>query len=292
MASHVRWYVNISKWTPKRDEWLKLTSCINRDEVDRINRYVFRDDSKASLIGCALIRSFLSQTVGRPSNEFSLTRTELGRPQVYRDFKDPKVLDFNVSHSGDYCVLAGVWSNLDNIEIRVGVDVTKIVEKKTKPELDRFLDLMSRREFLPSEWETVVKATDDRQKCINFTRLWCLKESFIKSIGLGLTFKLNRIVFEPESRWNYDCSSGRMLFGTEVLLDGQLAKSWQFVETALDNKHLVAVGYNLSLDSLEPDKCPFVEVTIDSLLDSLSPIVTDPNEDDWTKFLARQNKTN
>jgi 4'-phosphopantetheinyl transferase len=305
MVNHVRWYVNITKWRPTREEWLQLTSSIAREELERINKFVFQDDSKSSLMGCALIRKFLSDITSTPSSNIALTRTQRGRPEICQHYRQataktwPSMIDFNISHSGDFCVLAGVWSQRESPAIKVGVDVTKIVKKDSKPELDRFLDLMSRRPFTRAEWDSVEKATSDRQKCINFTRLWCLKESYIKAIGLGLAFKLQRIDFKFPERHKWDVSTSTLresvLDETTVMLDGQPATDWRFHETALDDEHIVALAYNISgtdtHGQLLPCKDTFQELSIQSIVESLSPL-REANHDDWTIFSSRSIRAN
>lgn len=302
MYKHVRWCFNVAKWSPTREDWLRLTGSISEEELTRINKFHYQDDSKSSIVGRALIRKFVSLALEIPSNQIDLNRTDLGRPVIDENWLStldgvaPKSLDFNVSHSGDFCVLAGFWSHKPtNHKLTVGVDVTKIVSKKTKQELDRFLYLMSKREFLPHEWETVTGVECERQKCVNFTRLWCLKESFIKSIGLGLTFKLDRICFRPSGNSRYNLRPEQLrgcppLCDTRVLVDSQLAEDWTFLETALDEDHLAAIGYNhdsrISGDELDPAS-PFVELDIRSLLDGISPIRATPDESNWSHFTSR-----
>jgi 4'-phosphopantetheinyl transferase len=306
MVNSVRWYVNVARWKPTREEWLKLTSSIAKEELERINKFVFQDDSKSSIIGCALIRKFLADITSTPSNEIVLTRTARGRPEVCEHYRQsrvaaakwPPMVDFNVSHSGDYCVFAGVWSQTESPQIKVGVDVTKIVRKNSKAELDRFLDLMSRRPFTRSEWETVEKAACDRQKCINFTRLWCLKESFIKAIGLGLAFKLHRIDFKFAEQHKWDISTKilrqNMLADTTALLDGQPTTDWRFYETALDDEHIVALAYNIlnmsQAGEIHFNSQLFEELTPKSIVDSLVPIV-EADEHNWTHFSSRNVKS-
>lgn len=298
MANHSRWYVNLKKWRPNKQEWVKLTSCVPENELERVNQFVFQEDSKSSLIGQILLRSFLSRALARSSNEIELTRSQYGRPEVCQEYKSslgnrwPISMDFNVSHSGDYCVLAGFYSNNeDEASMTVGVDITKIVNKNTEEELIRFLDLMSRREFLPNEWLTVERARSRRDKCINFTRLWCLKESFIKSVGLGLAFGLRRIEFTNL----LDSSIPRnpeYISDTKVILDGSLAKDWLFLETQLDDEHLVAIGHNLKSANQFNwiDMSPFEEIPITQLVDQLVPIHP-LDEQNWYIFSRKPVKS-
>lgn len=304
MTRQVRWYFNVNKWLPTKDEWLCLTSCVADEEIARINQFVYQDNAKSALIGRALIRKFVAQAINRPSNEIKFIRTKHGRPAIAEEYKKsfgsrwPQAFDFNVSHSGDFCALVGFSCSDNSSPMQsVGVDVTQIVKKNTQQELDRFLGLMSRREFTKFEWDTVDNpiVESDRQKCINFTRLWCLKESYIKSIGLGLAFKLDRIEFHPSKTTRYSLSPqsivNKTLNDTRVYLDGQLAANWHFQETALDNDHLVAVGYNLNASDLSAcdviDRGPFYELSIQDLLSSLTSI-RDIDESIWQRFIVRE----
>lgn len=212
------------------------------------------------------------------------------------------MLDFNVSHSGDYCVLAGIWSDEEHPETSVGIDVTQIVRKKTRQDLDRFLDLMSRRQFTRTEWDTVEQANGDRQKCINFTRLWCLKESFIKSTGTGIAFNLNRIDFQLDKNNKYSITTdqlkGHLIDTTKVHFDGSPAPDWKFLETAIDDEHIVSIGYNIKtsdhdlVDQVKKQlgKGDFVEIAIESLVDSLKPMHSE-DEGNWTIFSRRLTKS-
>lgn len=308
MAKHVRWHFNVGKWKPTRDEWLTLTSSIAGDEVTRINQFVYQDDAKSSLIGRALIRKFVSNAIKRPSNELQFIRTAHGRPIITKEYKDrlgdqwPPNIDFNVSHSGDYCVLAGLWSeDRKEPQMTVGVDVNRIISKGSKAELERFIRLMAKK-LSETELDTVENVSDERQKCINFTRLWCLKESFIKSVGLGLTFDLQRIDFRSSESTKYHLSPrelrNKIMADTKVIVDGKPANDWRFLETALDEEHLVAVGYqlkdaNISIqdcDNIRLDASPFVELSVESLIGGLEPL-TEIDDENWTRFSTRKTKS-
>ena len=45
------------------------------------------------------------------------------------------------------------------------------------------------------EWENITRNNSDHQQLVEFYCLWCLKESFIKAVGIGLGFLLNRMEF-------------------------------------------------------------------------------------------------
>lgn len=288
MAKHVRWCFNATKWIPTKEQWVKLSSALPIDELDRINRFVYKEDAKTSLIGQVLIRAFLSKSLGMASNEIPLSRNDHGRPQLTREYSD-KIdcnIDFNVSHSGDYCVLAGCHNNL-RYEVKVGVDVTKIVKKNSKQELDRFLYLMSKREFLDTEWRKVTLAANDREKCVQFTRLWCLKESLIKAVGTGLAYDLRRIEFKLRDD---EILSDNLSKTTTVKVDGIEDLNWRFLETRIDEDHLVAIGYHCRDDAYELDlETNFVPICLGDLMNSLTPIHKG-DDANWDKFIKKHTK--
>lgn len=298
MVKHTRWFFNVKRWKPSREEWLNLTTYVEANELDRCYSYNYQDDCKFSLVGRAMIRKFVSENLNRKSNEPILVRSAHERPEIDSRYKQklgkdwPGMLDFNISHSGEHCVLAGFYSSESHQTSSVGVDVCKVVAKKGK-ELEDFLALMKRREFTKNEWSTVEEAKSDRQKCINFTRLWCLKESYVKANGLGIGgFKLSRIDFQCDTQTHsrgLEPLRDQLISSTTALLDGQVDESWTFLEGSLDDEHLVAVGYQDFPKTLEIDMSPFAEISIQNLLVGLSPFGP-ACEERWTSFNRKPTK--
>lgn len=95
---------------------------------------------------------------------------------------------FNISYSGKYLV---VIFNDD----MVGIDIEKInqIEKK---ELDYFASDLEKKFFKTS---------------LDFTKLWCLKESYLKYLGIGITNRLKSIEFQKFNK-SYVCRNNKNLF--------------------------------------------------------------------------------
>ncbi|EDL09331.1 aminoadipate-semialdehyde dehydrogenase-phosphopantetheinyl transferase, isoform CRA_a, partial [Mus musculus] len=66
-----------------------------------------------------------------------------------------------------------------------------------------------------------------------------LKESFIKAIGVGLGFEMQRLEFDV-SPLNMDI--GQVYKETCLILDGEEEKEWAFEESKIDEHHFVAVA--------------------------------------------------
>ena len=80
-------------------------------------------------------------------------------------------LHFSLSHSGDYCVCA-------LCEAEIGVDIQRRVP------LDR---RVAERKFSAAERDFVLSASEPDAA---FTRIWAMKESYVKALGAGLSLPL------------------------------------------------------------------------------------------------------
>ncbi|CAG2120360.1 unnamed protein product, partial [Medioppia subpectinata] len=176
-SSCVRWALNASKWRPTREEWLLATRLIQKEEMSRINRFVFKTDAKLALVGRLLMRSGVSKRFPSvPYKDILFDRTDKGKPYLVLPTSDEvsaKPFDLNISHSGDYCVMGSVGAD------KVGVDVMRIEysgQRNDRP-VDDFFRLMN-RQFSDSEWRFINTGADDKQRIFRFIRLWTLKESF------------------------------------------------------------------------------------------------------------------
>ena len=66
-----------------------------------------------------------------------------------------------------------------------------------------------------------------------------MKESYIKAIGIGLGFNLQRIEFHPKT---LALQQGVVTTDTEFYLDGKLDTTWAYHESKLDDLHFVCVA--------------------------------------------------
>lgn len=47
----IKWAFNFRAWQPTRSEWMFCGQCIQSEEKDRIQRFVFKKDAKAAMVG-------------------------------------------------------------------------------------------------------------------------------------------------------------------------------------------------------------------------------------------------
>lgn len=234
--SSVRWAFNLSKWEPTEKEFLLASSCIQSDEKERIGRFVFKKDAKASLIGRLLIRKFISETTGVPYDSINISRDHNNKP-VYNADNPSSVVSFNVSHHGSFTVLAGEIGDK-----KVGIDVMKFEYTGGKT-LEEFFRIMNRN-FSVSEWKKIkgTPQSTNHEKISTFCRNWALKESYVKALGIGITLDLQKISFQINS----DLIENKVSLDTDLYINDE-KQPWIFEESLLDSLHAVAVA-------LEKDK--------------------------------------
>ncbi|PHT96387.1 hypothetical protein BC332_34687 [Capsicum chinense] len=170
-----RWAFDCKLWNPSEDEWRKTASFLQEDEKQKVKQFYFQRDAKSCLIGRLLMRKFLTLSSGLPWSEIQIIRDQHNKPLC---LNNPQ-LHFNVSHQGNFTVLAGEVGSY-----QLGIDIMKN-EVKSGKRLEDFFRIM-RRVMTPSEWEQINSCSTELDKNFMFYRFWCLKESYVKAIGVGI----------------------------------------------------------------------------------------------------------
>ncbi|KFO25648.1 L-aminoadipate-semialdehyde dehydrogenase-phosphopantetheinyl transferase [Fukomys damarensis] len=278
----VRWAFSCGTWLPSRAEWLLAVRSIQPEEKERIGQFVFARDAKAAMVLQVFgVRSPGSRCWGRklvaeklniPWNNIRLQRTAKGKPVLAKDSLNPYPnFNFNISHQGDYAVLAA------EPELQVGIDVMK-TSFPGRGSIPEFFHIMKRK-FTNKEWETIRSFKDEWTQLDTFYRNWALKESFIKAIGVGLGFELQRLEFDISP---LNLEIGQVYKETRLFLDGEEEKEWVFEESKIDEHHFVAVALRKpdgsrhtdvpSQDESKPSQRQFTILTFNDLISSAVPM--------------------
>lgn len=230
MSSSVRWAFNLAKWEPSEQEFSFAISCLQVDEKARIDKFVYKKDVKASLIGRLLMRKYVSETTGIPYNSVEFLRDNYDRP-IYKAAPDVTKVNFNVSHHGSYTVLAGEIGSRN-----IGVDIMKLEYTGGKA-LNEFFRIMNRN-FTSEEWKTIRGINISEQKQItNFCRNWALKESYTKALSIGVSADLNKLNFKIQS----ELQENQITRDTYLYINDE-KQDYTFEETLIDKDHCVAVA--------------------------------------------------
>ncbi|XP_064297351.1 L-aminoadipate-semialdehyde dehydrogenase-phosphopantetheinyl transferase isoform X4 [Phalacrocorax carbo] len=199
----VRWAFPCAAWRPCREEWLLAARLVQPEEKDRIGQFVFARDAKAALAGRLLIRKLVAEKLCIPWNEIHLQRTSKGKPFLANNvFSIYSSYNFNVSHQGDYAVLAA------EPELQVGIDIMK-TNLPGSSSIPNFFHIM-KRQFTETEWGVIKSMGNEWMQLDMFHRHW---------LEIGKVYK-----------------------ETKMLLDGDKEEEWMFEETRLDDHHHVAVA--------------------------------------------------
>ena len=141
-------------------------------------------ERKENILGRLLLHKALCDM---SAGEYSVIYNDLEKPKLICD----KQLYFNVSHSGDFVVLA-----LSDDE--VGCDIQEIKTCNLR---------VAARHYSQNE-SRLVENSADKDEC--FMRLWALKESVLKFTGMGISGGLSDYDFSPyegkESFEAFGCS--------------------------------------------------------------------------------------
>ncbi|CAG2054701.1 unnamed protein product [Timema podura] len=250
LSNSARWAFNVAAWQPTESQYLLASSCIQEEEKSRIGRFVFKKDAKASLTGRLLLRKYVCDTSGLPYSEINFDRDVNGRPRLVCDDSKRELarsLHFNVSHHGDYAVLAGEVGN-----VQLGIDVMKIEYTGGKP-LSEFFRLMTRH-FSMQEWNTIrgVHGTSESKQLAMFIRHWCLKESYVKALGVGITVDLRNISFKVKTPM---LTCGAMTCDTQIYVNG--GNAWTAQSSDFDQYLVIDLGQVRNITEIATQGRPF-----------------------------------
>lgn len=152
------------------DDWSELTEA----EGARAARYVVAPPRRRFLLCRRALRRCLGWLADCSAAEIQFAAERFGKPTL----QQPAIpgLDFNVSHSGDWGLIAVAWQR------QVGVDLEAI---------DRQLDTagLATRFFAEHEQQQLL-SLPPAQQLAGFYRIWNTKEAYLKALGVGMSLPL------------------------------------------------------------------------------------------------------
>ncbi|NLQ75081.1 4'-phosphopantetheinyl transferase family protein [Streptococcus mutans] len=154
--------------------FFSLLELIEEEDRKQILRYQFWQDRQQSLLGHLLSRYAIIQEYALTNKEIQIRRHAYGKPYI----KDYSQIHYNISHSGEWVVVAIGKSP-------IGIDVENRRED---------WDLIGERVF--SESEKYWSQNSYKRKAI----LWTIKEAYVKYLGIGLSKSLNSFSIDIKRR--------------------------------------------------------------------------------------------
>ena len=169
-------HVWLAALDPPAAELATLAATLDAAESDRAARYRFEHDRLRFIAARGILRAVLSAYLATTPADITFAYGPHGKPRVATN-ADPSSLQFNVSHSETYALIALAR------DLELGVDIEYMRH------LDD-MDAIARTAFSPRE-RTVLAALDSAAQHEVFYACWTRKEAYIKAIGRGLSFPLD-----------------------------------------------------------------------------------------------------
>lgn len=154
-----------------------LAQLLSVDERERAGRFVFEQHRQHFIVGRGLLRLILGRYLALAPHQLKFEYGPQGKPALAHPVRQPALV-FNVSHSHGLALYAVACNRA------LGVDVEAIRR------LDD-LESIAKRFFAAAEY-AALSSLPDEQKPTAFFNCWTRKEAYIKAIGDGLAYPLDR----------------------------------------------------------------------------------------------------
>jgi 4'-phosphopantetheinyl transferase len=160
-----------------------LTATLNPEEVVRASRFRLARGQHRFVAARGLLRHVLGSYLGVAGRWLRFEYGASGKPFILNDDGRP-LLQFNLSHSCDWALL-GVTRKLE-----IGVDIEAVQEIPDAMEI-------ALQNFAPGEIAALRKVEPSR-RLDAFYACWTRKEAYVKALGGGLEFALDRFEMSVE----------------------------------------------------------------------------------------------
>lgn len=146
---------------------------LSQDEHERAARFHFDRDRVRYVGAHQSLRRTLARYLHTAPADLSFAATRYGKPYLVGPEGD---FEFNLSHAGDYCLIAVARAR------RIGVDIEFL-----RPELagTHIAD-----HYFAAEEVAALRSLPPEEQLAAFYRCWTRKEAFVKARGEGLSISL------------------------------------------------------------------------------------------------------
>jgi 4'-phosphopantetheinyl transferase len=196
----------------------RLARLLGEDERRRAARFHSRPDARSFIVGRAALRKILGDCLGVDARAVHFAVGARGKPELAGPFQGTAVR-FNASRSGTLGLYAVTRVG------RVGVDIEC---RRPLPDLEAIAGWV----FSPREREGL-RALPSARRAEGFLNCWTRKEAYVKAIGEGLSY--------PLERFTVSLAPGAAARLEHVEDDPAEAERWTVVAFDPDPDHVAAV---------------------------------------------------
>lgn len=158
------------------DFYQNIKSKLPQSTLSKIEGFRFAADKQRSLMGDLIVRQFYAKALKLNPMKIEFDYNEHDKPSL----KNHPKAHFNISHSGGYVVVA--FSDCP-----VGIDIEKNKGNRLA---------VAKRFFTREELDDLFALAEGKEQIEYFYQLWTLKESYMKTIGKGISMSLSSFSFQ------------------------------------------------------------------------------------------------
>lgn len=216
----------------------RLIQTLSIDERVRAKRLRFEADRKRFIVGRGILRNILCGYLSIEPSRLRLNYGNHGKPAIV-DNQGREMIQFNLSHSGGLALYAFTRVHA------IGVDIEQIHDI---PDMEQIAE-----HFFSVRENSVFRALPESKKREAFFNCWTRKEAFIKALGDGLSWPLDKfdvslVPGEPArllriegyskgaSRWSIQELNPAFGFAAALAVEGQSWRlhCWQWSDQAIN----------------------------------------------------------
>jgi 4'-phosphopantetheinyl transferase len=155
----------------------ELSCLLAPDEHRRAEKYYRSVDRDRFIVARGILRKIISIYLPLSPGALQFTYNEYGKPKIAAHQND-RNLNFNLSHSNDLVLYAF------RLEGGLGIDIEYMRED--------FATLEIAEHFFAKDEVDALRSLPADQQVKGFFNCWSRKESYIKALGMGVSFPLDR----------------------------------------------------------------------------------------------------
>jgi len=171
--AHV-WSVYLPEVVSARERY---EATLSNQEREKAQRFVYAEDRLRYTVAHGILRELIGRYLETDPCSLNLIENEFGKPELSPD-GNGSPLRFNSAHSADVIVLGFTHRR------SLGIDIEKV-------RLDLDVMELALSQFTTGETEEL-RRLPAKERQAAFFRCWTRKEAYIKALGLGLNFGLNK----------------------------------------------------------------------------------------------------
>ncbi|MCG9556254.1 4'-phosphopantetheinyl transferase family protein [Vibrio kanaloae] len=179
------WFCSLNDLDEGSDHVSRLKQKLTADEVAKVERYRMPSSQTQALYVRSCLRAILSRYFCFQPEEWRFEYGEKGKPSLVEKQQIETGLNFNISHSKEYLLIAVCQTKGQPLQLGVDIEHARISTN---------IAAIMKHYFSESEISDFLELDDASQR-ERFFDLWALKESYIKATGKGLATSLKSFSF-------------------------------------------------------------------------------------------------